>query len=80
MSRSMKQSPLEQAMDTDSSVPSQIVDRNFGDKSFILSNDSNGKQIHEENVRQLRQMNENDLQDQRKQLMESMSKLNSILN
>lgn len=58
-----------------SSLTQQIVARDFGEKSFILSNDPNGQKIHEENVRQLQQMNESDLQDQRKQLMESMGKM-----
>lgn len=73
MSRERKQSS--EAMETESTSfnASEIVDRDFGEKSFILSSDSNAQQIHEENVRQLRQMNEKDLQDQRQQLMESMS-------
>lgn len=57
--------------DNDNFQLQQVDDRDFGEKSFILSSDS-GAQIHEENVRQLRQMTEKDIQDQRQQLMESM--------
>lgn len=72
MSRTLKQ-PSSDAMETDAAVVLPTIEREFGEKSFILNNDPNGQQIHEENVRQLRHMDEQDIQDQRKQLMESMS-------
>lgn len=76
MSRANKQ-PTE-SMEIETTSEPSMINRDFGAKSFILNEDPNGQQIHEENVRQLRQMNEEDLQDQRKQLMESMSNFYQI--
>lgn len=81
MSRAKNHQPSTSAqpMDTAESAAPRCVVRDFGDKSFILSGDSSGAEIHKENVQRLSQMNERDLQDQRRQLMESLGTLGTLV-